>query len=141
MLQVGVEQVCRALSAQDVAYISMGSLRFTPALKPVVQARFPKNRLMSAELFPGADGKMRYFKPLRTEMYANMVGWIRRYMPATPIYLCMESHAVWRKVFGMAPACNADMEQWIQRPDGAGTDRQRCGTPVRGLPLKVLSAS
>lgn len=136
-----VEQVCRALSAQDVAYISMGSLRFAPALKPVVQARFLKNRLMSAELFPGADGKMRYFKPLRTAMYANMVGWIRRYMPATPIYLCMESQAVWRKVFGTAPACNADMEQWIQPQDGTETELQRRVTPMRGLPLKVLSPS
>lgn len=133
-----VEQVCRALSAPDVAYISMGSLRFAPALKPVVQARFPKNRLMSAELFPGADGKMRYFKPLRSEMYRNMVRWIRRYMPETPIYLCMESPAVWRKVFGTTPACNADMERWIQSQDGPGSEPQPHGRPTRGLPLTVL---
>lgn len=129
-----VEQVCGALSADDVAYMSMGSLRFVPALKSVVQARFPKDRLMSAELVPGSDGKMRYFKPLRTEMYTKMVGWIRHYMPDTPIYLCMESPAVWRKVFGTAPSCNADMEQWIQQGDELHGARQ----PMRGLPLKVL---
>ncbi|MCZ6873173.1 MAG: DNA photolyase [bacterium] len=129
-----VEQVCRAVSSDDVAYISMGSLRFEPALKSVVQARFPKNRLMSAELLPGADGKMRYFKPLRTEMYTKMVSWIRRYMPNTPIYLCMESPAVWRKVFGTAPSCNADMEQLIQPRDGQEDGPQS----TRGLPLKVL---
>ena len=129
-----VEQVCGAVSADAVAYISMGSLRFAPALKAVVQARFPNNRLMSAELLPGADGKMRYFKPLRTEMYTKMVGWIQRGMPNTPIYLCMESPVVWRKVFGTAPSCNADMEQRIQQRDGQDAGQQS----IRGLPLKVL---
>lgn len=133
-----VEQVCRTLPAQDVAYISMGSLRFAPALKSVVQARFPKNRLMTAELFPGADGKMRYFKPLRTEMYSKMAGWIRRYMPQTQIYLCMENQAVWRNVFGTAPSCNADMEQWIQQQDAPGNGLHRGAMPTRGVPLKVL---
>lgn len=129
-----VKQVCCALSADDVAYMSMGSLRFAPALKSVVQARFPKDRLMSAELVPGTDGKMRYFKPLRTEMYTKMVGWIQHYMPEIPIYLCMESPAVWHKVFGTTPSCNADMEQWIQQGDGLDGGQQ----PLPGLPLKVL---
>ncbi len=129
-----VEQVCRAVSSDDVAYISMGSLRFVAALKPVVQARFPKNRLMSAELLPGPDGKMRYFKPLRTEMYVKMVSWIQRYMSNTPVYLCMESPAVWRKVFGAAPSCNADVEQWIQQRDG----QDDCQQSTRGLHLRVL---
>jgi spore photoproduct lyase len=132
-----VEQVCRTLPVQDVAYISMGSLRFAPALKAVVQARFPKNRLMSAEFFPGADGKMRYFKPLRTEMYSKMASWIRRYMPQTPLYLCMESRTVWRKALGTAPSCNADMEQWIQQGSLSDDLPSRAMSP-RGLTLKVL---
>jgi spore photoproduct lyase len=118
-----VAQVFEALSPEDITYMSLGSLRFAPALKQVVQARFPKSRLMCAELFPGADGKMRYFKPLRTEMYAKMLGWIRRYTADTPLYLCMESQEIWHKVFGMAPACNAAMERLIQqgeRGQGAG---------------------
>src|ERR687888_832766 len=71
-----VTQVFSALKPAQITYMSLGSLRFAPALKKVVQARFPRSRLMYAELFPGADGKMRYFKPLRTEMYAKMLGWI-----------------------------------------------------------------
>jgi len=112
-----VAQVFGALAPEDIAYMSMGSLRFAPALKKVVQERFPKNRLMSAELFPGADGKLRYFKPLRTEMYTKMLGWIQRYMPKPPLYLCMESPDIWHKVFGTAPRCNADMERHIQHND------------------------
>jgi spore photoproduct lyase len=112
-----VAQVFGALAPEDIAYMSMGSLRFAPALKKVVQERFPKNRLMSAELFPGADGKLRYFKPLRTEMYAKMLGWMQRYIARPPLYLCMESPDIWHKVFGTAPRCNADMEQHIQHND------------------------
>jgi spore photoproduct lyase len=109
-----VAQVFSALPPEDVTYISLGSLRFAPALKKVVLERFPKSHLLDAELFPGADGKLRYFKPLRTEMYAKMLAWIRRYTADTSLYLCMESQEIWHQVFGTAPTCNADMERLIQ---------------------------
>jgi spore photoproduct lyase len=109
-----VAQVFNAIPPREVTYMSMGSLRFPPALKDVVRQRFPKSRLMYAELVPGADGKMRYFKPLRAEMYTKMLSWIRRYTADTGLYLCMESQEIWHKVFGHAPACSADVEQYIQ---------------------------
>ena len=109
-----VDQVFRALAPADIACMSLGSLRFPPALKHVVQERFAKSRIMDAELFPGADGKMRYFKPLRVEMYTKMLTWLRRYTTDAHFYLCMESHDVWRKVFGQAPSCSAEVEQRIQ---------------------------
>ncbi len=131
-----VDQVFGALNPEDVTYMSMGSLRFAPALKKVVQERFPKNRLMSAELFPGADGKMRYFKPLRTEMYVKMLRWIRRYTTDTPIYLCMESHAIWHGVFGSVPTCNAGMEQLIQQGEQQHGRRQDDLIPLSSLTLQ-----
>jgi hypothetical protein len=76
---------------------------------------------MDAELFPGADGKMRYFKPLRVEMYTKMLHWLRRYTVDTHLYLCMESHEIWQKVFGHAPSCSAEVEQRIQT--GEATQR------------------
>jgi spore photoproduct lyase len=72
---------------------------------------------MSAELFPGADGKLRYFKPLRLEMYAKMLSWMRRYTARPRLYLCMESPDIWQRVFGSAPACNAAVEHHIQQYD------------------------
>lgn len=109
-----VEQVFRAIHARDVTTLSMGSLRFAPDLKDVVRARFPRSRLMTAELFPSEDGKMRYFRPLRADMYAKMWGWIRRCAPEAPLYLCMETQTLWQQTFGHAPACSADVEQHIQ---------------------------
>ncbi len=119
-----VAQVFAALPATDITYISMGSLRFAPELKEIVQERFPKTRLMTAELVPGEDGKMRYFRPLRTEMYRKMLGWIQPYSADVPIYLCMESPRVWQRLFHQAPTCNQEMEQYIQ----AGERRQTSGS-------------
>jgi spore photoproduct lyase len=65
---------------------------------------------------------MRYFKPLRVEMYANMRSWLRRYIDDRQLYLCMESQDIWHKVFGQAPTCSIEVERRIQsgvRRDGA----------------------
>ncbi len=131
-----VAQVFDTVPPGDVTYMSMGSLRFPPALKDIVRARFPKSRLMYAELVPGADGKMRYFKPLRTEMYAKMFSWIRRYTADTGLYLCMESQEIWQKVFGHAPACSADVEQHIQ-----GAELQSRSAATQVVPLSSLTFS
>lgn len=109
-----VAQVFAALAPTDIAYMSLGSLRFAPALHDVVRTRFPKSRILLEELLPGPDGKIRYFKPLRTEMYAKMHAWIRRYTPDTGLYLCMESQEIWQRALGHAPTCSTGVEQYIQ---------------------------
>src|SRR5215813_12779696 len=131
-----VAQVFHTIPPADVTYMSMGSLRFPPALKDVVRARFPKSRLMYAELVPGMDGKMRYFKPLRTEMYAKMLAWIQRHTAGTGLYLCMESQEIWQKVFGHAPSCSADVEQHIQ-----GTELRSGYAAAQVVPLSSLTLS
>jgi spore photoproduct lyase len=135
-----VAQVFHALSPGDVTYMSMGSLRFAPALKDVVRERFPKSRLMYAELVPGADGKMRYFKPLRTEMYAKMFSWIRRYTADTGLYLCMESQEIWQKVFGYAPACGTEVEQHIQAAELRSASATTQVVPLSSLTLSPRAA-
>jgi spore photoproduct lyase len=119
----------------------MGSLRFPPALKEVVRERFPRNRLMYAELVPGADGKLRYFKPIRIEMYTKMLTWMQRHTAETGLYLCMESQEIWHKVFGHAPACSADVEQHIQgvAPPPVPTTTQVI--PLRSVTLNSRTAS
>ncbi|MBM3223228.1 MAG: hypothetical protein FJZ47_05405 [Candidatus Tectomicrobia bacterium] len=119
-----VADVFQALAPADITSLSIGSLRFAPALKEVIRERFPKNRLMYAELVPGADGKMRYFKSIRTEMYTTMLGWIRQYTADPRLYLCMESQEIWHKVFGHAPTCSADMEQRIQGAEALAPQAQ-----------------
>ena len=55
------------------------------------------------------DGKMRYFKPIRIEMYTRIAEWIRNYAPGVFIYLCMENEEVWQKSLGFAPLSNQDL--------------------------------
>lgn len=109
-----VDQVFNALEPESIATLSMGSLRFAPGLQQVVRERFTKSGIMDAELFPSVDGKIRYFKPLRVEMYRKMRSWLQRYIDDQQLYLCMESQDVWHKVFGHAPTCSADVERRIQ---------------------------
>lgn len=128
-----VAEVFRAIAPHNVSYMSMGSLRFAPALKDVVRARFPNSRLMYEELVPAADGKMRYFKPLRTAMYATVASWIQRYAADVPLYLCMESPDVWHKTFGQVPADAAALERHIQ----CGASQPRA-TPTELIPVTSL---
>ena len=130
-----VDQVFGVLSAAEVTTVSMGSLRFAPGLKAIVRARFPKSGIMDAELLPGFDGKMRYFKPLRVEMYTKMLTWLRRYINDTRLYLCMESQDVWQQVFGRAPACSLEVEQRIQARESAASNTANGLIPLSRLAL------
>jgi spore photoproduct lyase len=71
--------------------------------------RFPGSRLLTGEQVLCRDGKLRYFQPLRVEMYRQMLGWIRREAPTVNVYLCMESKEVWEQVFGFAPSCAKEL--------------------------------
>jgi spore photoproduct lyase len=84
-------------------------VRTTPALKRIMRDRFPRTRLLTGEQVLCPDGKLRYFQPLRIEMYRKMLGWIRPIAPTVKVYLCMESKEVWQQVFGYAPSCEKEL--------------------------------
>jgi spore photoproduct lyase len=99
-----VEQLFTCVSPDNVVWISLGTFRFPPALKTVIEERFPESDIIYGEFIPGLDGKMRYFKPLRIALYRKMAGWIREFAPNTTLYFCMEDDEVWRKSLGFIPA-------------------------------------
>jgi spore photoproduct lyase len=98
-----VEQLFAMVNPADIVWISLGTLRFMPALKQIIQNRFPKSRIIYGEFVTGLDGKMRYFKPLRIDLYRRMVSWIREFAPDACIYLCMEDNDVWQQSLGFIP--------------------------------------
>jgi spore photoproduct lyase len=98
-----VDHLGAAAAAADVAWISLGALRFPPHLRQIIFARFPHSRLGSEEMVRALDGKLRYFKDLRVEMYSRLREWLGEVLPGVQIYLCMESPRVWREVLGSAP--------------------------------------
>ncbi|MDJ0986400.1 MAG: DNA photolyase [Desulfobacterales bacterium] len=98
-----IERIFSQISAENIVWISLGSLRFVPSVKPVIQQRFPDSKIVYAEFVKGTDGKMRYFKPLRIDLYREIITCIRDYAPDVAVYLCMEDDEVWQKALGFIP--------------------------------------
>lgn len=111
-----VDKIRQKIEAKSIAWISLGSLRFTPGLKPIVMERFPKSQIMTGELFPSKDGKMRYFREIREEMYTFVKKYIDKAFSGVPNYLCMETADVWEETFGQVPLNrNALEKQLVER--------------------------
>ena len=102
--EIVIGKIFDRIPENRIAWISLGCLRFMPELKPIMQDRFPHSELTQAEWIRGMDGKLRYFKPRRVEIYRRMVEMIRRQAPRVTLYLSMESPEVWRLVFGGQPS-------------------------------------
>lgn len=109
--QETIHSLFKRIDSKRVVWISLGGFRYPPRLKGIAKDRFPKTRIFLGELFPGRDGKFRYFKEIRIEMYRKMVGWLGEVDPGLFIYLCMESQEVWERVFGWAPENSHHLNQ------------------------------
>jgi spore photoproduct lyase len=106
--QIGYRQTIRKLfekvPAENIVWISMGGLRYLPSLKTIATDRFPKSRFFYEEFINGLDGKSRYFRSLRVEMYKLIADELAKYVDKkTCVYFCMESDAIWKEVFGFTP--------------------------------------
>jgi spore photoproduct lyase len=98
-----VEAIAAVVPPQAIAWISLGGLRFLPPMRQLILQRFPRSRIAAQEMVLAPDGKLRYFKSLRVEMYARMREWLSQVAPGAFLYLCMESPRVWQEVFGFTP--------------------------------------
>jgi len=108
-----VRRLFKTVSARNVVWISLGSFRFMPSLKPIIQKRFPRSRIVYGEFVPGVDGKMRYFKPLRIGLYRKMVGWIKALAPDVSLYFCMEDEEVWQRTLGFSPKQSGGLSRML----------------------------
>ncbi len=110
-----VARLAQAVDSRRVAWVSLGSLRFVPGLKPVIKARFPKSRLPGGEFVLGQDKKLRYLAPLRTAMYRAVAGWLEEWDEEILVYLCMERGSLWDAALGERPPDRAAVEQRFHR--------------------------
>lgn len=104
-----------SIDHENIAWISLGALRFMPSLKPIIEERFPSSTIIYGEFITGLDGKCRYFKPIRIRLYRKLLSWIREYEGDVFVYLCMESRDVWQKVFGFAPISSVELAGWLDK--------------------------
>ena len=81
-----------------VAWVSLGTFRFPASLRE----RLGEGSPVSARMVPCRDGKFRYLQRERSRLYRALAVELERATGA-PVYLCMESAAVWRAAFGRLP--------------------------------------
>ncbi|MDJ0784280.1 MAG: DNA photolyase [Desulfosarcinaceae bacterium] len=108
-----VDRLFTHVDSRNIAWISLGSFRFMPALKSIVQQRFPATKIIYGEFIPGLDGKMRYFQPLRTALYRRVAARIKAHAPDLMVYFCMEDAVVWEKALGMVPEGDAGLSRLL----------------------------
>ena len=98
-----LEKIFEVARPENIAWISLGTFRFMPSLKPIIERRFPKSKILYGEFIRGLDGKARYFMPLRIRLYKKMADWMKKNAPGVLAYYCMEDETVWKKTFGFVP--------------------------------------
>jgi spore photoproduct lyase len=83
----------------------------------MIKTRFPDSRIVYEELVRGEDGKLRYFKPLRLQLYRTVADQIQsRGGHSIPLYFCMESGEIWRKVLKKEPKGKEAIEHYLSLP-------------------------
>jgi spore photoproduct lyase len=102
-----VELMDKYLDPKKVIWISMGCMRFIPVLKTIIRKRHDSSHILDGEFINGLDGKKRYFKPLRIEIYSMIKEYFDKWNKDLGLYLCMESSDVWLNSMGWSPG-NSD---------------------------------
>ncbi len=107
------DMLARYIEPRGVAWISLGAMRYMPALKGVIRRRHGPSLVLRGEFIPALDGKMRYFKPIRIELYKLLKGLIEEWHPDPGLYLCMEREEVWEQSLGWSPKDSAGLASYL----------------------------
>jgi len=109
-----VRMIFDAVDPARILWVSLGTFRCPPGLMRIINRRYPQSLLISGESFPGDDGKLRYLKSIRIDMYSHMIRWLTEGDPDLFVYLCMERRDVWEHAFGpdgRIPRNNAGLDR------------------------------
>ncbi|MCD6205167.1 MAG: DNA photolyase [Candidatus Marinimicrobia bacterium] len=105
-----IDEMYLHVAPAQIAWISLGTLRFPPSMKDKIIERYPHTGIPFAEMIRGMDGKLRYARPLRSPMYQYIYQKLTS-VPQSPfIYFCMESPLIWQEIIGRAPESNAHLD-------------------------------
>jgi spore photoproduct lyase len=124
-----LERLFDAVDPGHIVWISLGAFRFMPELKNILRRDHPASRIAYGEFIPGLDGKMRYFRDIRVDLYRAMVDKIRSVDPRLCVYLCMEGEDIWRAALGFSPAERGGLPALLDR---AVAERMGVATATQG---------
>ncbi|HNX74623.1 MAG TPA: radical SAM protein [Candidatus Rifleibacterium sp.] len=86
------------LRGLPVNWISLGTFRFPKGFQEYVEKYHPETGIFAEEFYPSADGKIRYFRPFREEIYSFMRAGLHEFFADAPVYMCMETPEVWERL-------------------------------------------
>jgi spore photoproduct lyase len=109
-----IDDIARILDLKRVIWISMGLLRFVPALMDVF-IRDGRRHLLHGEFIMGEDSKYRYMKQERIKVYKMLYDRLMGKDDGLFIYLCMERTDVWQQVTGRKVAESEDLIRLFDR--------------------------
>ncbi len=110
-----IKEIFDHVSAENIVWISIGTFRFIPSLKTIIEKRFPNSKMPYGEFITGLDNKMRYFKPLRISLYQKIISYIKEHAPDLLIYFCMEDEEIWNKTLGFFPAKEGELGNMLDK--------------------------
>lgn len=95
-----LEKILNSIPLENIAWISLGTLRYPKNLKVIAESRFPKTKIYSQEFIEGLDGKKRYFIDLRKKLYSSFKKLIDKTKDKVTYYFCMEGERMWEEILG-----------------------------------------
>jgi len=99
-----IMQLFTYIKPSKIAWISLGSLRFTKELRWFIKENHRNSILLEGELIEGFDKKYRYPYFLRRELYSKVIKYLKKYGSENlPLYFCMENHDMWKEFFNIKP--------------------------------------
>jgi spore photoproduct lyase len=111
-----IDTLFDVVPAEAITWISLGALRFIPSLKEIGIKRFPASRIYYNEFIQGLDGKARYFRPNRVELYKFIYDHLKKRATSTTcLYFCMESDEIWQEVMGFVPGVKGGLPNMLDQ--------------------------
>jgi spore photoproduct lyase len=106
-----IDELFKRVPADRVLWISLGGVRFPPSFKEILRYRHPDEKLFLDEMLVSDDGKLRYLKLTRKEIYSTLNDLIRKRAPRTFVYMCMETSGMWRDIFNLELSSSDMLEE------------------------------
>jgi len=90
-----IKQIFQMVPAERIAWISLGTLRFSPRQRKVMQEKY-RTKISFEGFELGQDHKLRYSESRRVELFSFFLQEIRSFSSEVYVYLCMETERVWQ---------------------------------------------
>ncbi|HJO57931.1 MAG TPA: radical SAM protein, partial [Nitrospinaceae bacterium] len=92
---------------------SLGSFRYRGPLKQIIKERHEDTLLFTGEHVASKDGKYRYLRPLRNQIYESLRDALKKYSANLNVYMCMETREIWEGVTGKMPRSDEKLDKFF----------------------------